>query len=178
MFTVSSSSGSPCSCHSRSTQMDCDSHLAQCLSEMNVDMTWWALRMLCWLLSRSYEQPRCPTHSRIMSYGGNTQRAARTGKTHCTVRFWHLTQALHWERHSWWERKTFLSWKRVFFWEFYTRWAWKALAAITDDPSQTTLPSYLNLPSLDIRSQIVLYLSRSTWVSDAFDSSWSRGSPN
>lgn len=31
---------SPCSCLSRFTQMDCDGHLAQCLSEVNVDMTW------------------------------------------------------------------------------------------------------------------------------------------
>lgn len=36
-------------------------------------------------------QPRCPTHSRIILHGGHTQRAARTGNTHCSVRSWHLT---------------------------------------------------------------------------------------
>lgn len=35
-----SNSGAPCSCPSRFTQMDCDGHLAQCLSEVNVDVTW------------------------------------------------------------------------------------------------------------------------------------------
>lgn len=33
-------SGSPCSRPSRFTQMDCDGHLAQCLSEVNMDVTW------------------------------------------------------------------------------------------------------------------------------------------
>lgn len=33
-------SGSFCPWLSRFTQMDCDGHLAQCLSEMNADMTW------------------------------------------------------------------------------------------------------------------------------------------
>lgn len=46
--------------------MDCDGHLAQCLSEMNVDMTWWAHRWQRWPMSRwSREQPRCPALSRF-----------------------------------------------------------------------------------------------------------------
>lgn len=39
-------SGSPCSRPARFTQMECDGHLAQCLSEVNVDVTWWANRKL------------------------------------------------------------------------------------------------------------------------------------
>lgn len=42
VFTIGTNS----SCLSRFSQMDCDSHLAQCLSEVNMDMTWWVDRML------------------------------------------------------------------------------------------------------------------------------------
>lgn len=84
-------SGSPCSCPSRFTQMDCDGHLAQCLSEVNVDVTWWANRMLAAVPELwAAQMPRTLRHHiiwwRTHSESNSLFSEVLTPETGCTLR--------------------------------------------------------------------------------------------
>lgn len=126
VFTVSTISASPCSCLSRFTQMDCDGHLAQCLSEVNVDVTWWADRTLAALqdlwaaqMPHTLQYPIAwrRTHPESSSYGEHSQDV-------CWERdSWTLRYTSRWESRvftSFGEEactleRSFLPWKRVSF---------------------------------------------------------------